>query len=69
ARGDTWHLVVNALYVANRLLGTDTTTFTVEGITAGWTDVTQNPNSFLGRDAYTGLDKPTKNFFAASLSV
>ncbi len=69
ARGDTWHAVADFAGVVPKTPVFDTASYVVEFVWSRWDKVTQNPNAFLGTSpGYTGIDKPTRNFFGTQLS-
>ncbi len=69
ARGDTVHAVLNFMGSVGRGPIYDAANWTFEMQYSRWNKVTQGQNVFMGRDAYTKIDKPTKNYVGFNLNV
>ena len=68
ALGDTWHGLVNAVYIAPKTPLFDTATVSGELTWNQWARVTQNEAVFKGRDGYTAIDKVSKNYFGLAIN-
>jgi hypothetical protein len=68
ALGNTWHGVLNAVNIFPRTALFDTAALAGELTWMQWDKVTQNEAVFKGRDGYTLIDKPTKNFVGLALN-
>ena len=68
ALGDTWHGLVNAIYIAPKTPLFDTATVSGELTWNQWARVTQNEAVFKGRDGYTAIDKVSKNYFGLAIN-
>jgi hypothetical protein len=67
-RGDTWHMLVNAVKLLPRTSFWDSASFAGELAFNGWTKVTQNEKYFSGSSLYTGKDRATKDFHSITAS-
>lgn len=65
-RGNTMHGVLNFLGTTAKTPIADASTWAVEWIWSRVGALTQNPQFYRGRDAYTGVDKVTRDFFSVS---
>jgi Protein of unknown function (DUF1302) len=75
ALGDTWHGLVNGIYIFPKTALFDTATIAGELTWMQWSKVTQNEAVFKGRSNYvntidgsTPIDKVTKNFFGLAIN-
>ena len=68
ALGDTYHGLVNAVYIAPKTLLFDTATIQGELTWMQWVRVTQNDAVFKGSRDYNGIDKVSKNYVGLSLT-
>jgi len=68
ALGDTYHGLVNAIYVAPKTALFDTATLQGELTWNEWARVTQNEAVFKGNPNYTGIDKVSKNAFTLAVN-
>jgi len=68
AQGDTWHAVLNGVNIFPRTALFDTAALAGELTWMQWAKVTQNEAVFKGRNGYTAIDKPSKNFFGLALN-
>jgi hypothetical protein len=68
ARGDTWHAVTDFAGITPHTPLWDTAPYTVEFVWNHWTKVTQNAAAFEGAPTYTGIDKPTKDFYGTQVN-
>jgi len=62
ALGDTYHGIVNALYTAPKTPVFDTASLLAELTWMHWARVTQNAAVFKGRESYTAIDKPSRDY-------
>jgi len=68
ALGNTYHGLVNAFSTISAAPWADSLSFAAELTWMRWIKVTQNAAVFRGRDDYTKLDKPSRDFFGAALN-
>ena len=68
ALGDTWHGLINGVNIFPKTPVFDTATLSGELTWMRWQKVTQNEAVFKGRDSYTQIDKPTRNFFGLAFN-
>jgi hypothetical protein len=68
ALGDTYHGLVNAIYIAPKTVLFDTATLQGELTWNEWARVTQNEAVFKGNSTYTGIDRVSKNAFTAAVN-
>lgn len=68
ARGDTWHAVTDFAGVVPHTPVFDTANYVVEFVWSRWDKVTQNAAAFEGASTYTGIDKPTRNFYGTQVN-
>lgn len=69
ALGNTYHGLVNALWTAAKSPFFDTASFQAELTWMHWASVTQNAAVFKGRDSYTGIDKPSRDYFGLAFNI
>ncbi len=69
ALGDTFHGVLNGFWIMSKTPLFDSATFAAEGTWMRWSRVTQNEAVFKGRDGYTAIDKPSRDFFGIAFNV
>jgi hypothetical protein len=69
ARGNTWHAVANVVALAGPTPLFDTLALAGELVWSRWESVTRGANVFKGRAAYSGIDKPSKEFVGIGLSA
>lgn len=67
ARGDTWHALVNFLGLINKTPLFDSATWNMEYVWSRMEHVTQGSAVFKGRDSYTAIDKPTKDYVGGAV--
>lgn len=67
-RGDTWHAVLNFLYLYNRTPMFDKAELLAEFTWNRWQRVSQHEELFKGRSGYTAIDRVTKDFFGGALN-
>jgi hypothetical protein len=63
ALGDTYHGLLNGIWIVPKTGLFDTATLQGELTWMEWSKVTQNEAVFKGRDSYNKIDKPSKNYF------
>jgi len=68
ALGNTWHGLINGVNVFPKTALFDTATLAGELTWMYWDKVTQNEAVFKGRDGYTQIDKPSRNFFGLAFN-
>ena len=68
ALGDTWHGLINGVYIFPSTGLFDTAVIASELTWMQWSKVTQNEAVFKGRSNYTQIDKPSKNFFGLAIN-
>jgi hypothetical protein len=68
ALGDTLHGVLNAFDVFPKTALFDTATLAGELTWMQWLKVTQNEAVFKGRDGYSAIDKPTRNYVGLAIN-
>ncbi|MFT3755752.1 MAG: DUF1302 domain-containing protein [Pseudoxanthomonas sp.] len=68
ARGETVHLVVNAVGIISSNALFDAASWNAEVTWSRWLDVTQGERYFKGRPAYTAIDRVDKNSAAIALN-
>ena len=68
ALGDTYHGLINAVNIFPKTALFDTATLAGELTWMQWSKVTQNEAVFKGRDSYTAIDKPSKNFVGLAIN-
>jgi hypothetical protein len=69
ALGDTMHGILNGINILPKNALWDTATLQGELTWMTWLRVTQNEAVFKGRDSYTAIDKPSKNYFGLALNL
>jgi hypothetical protein len=62
ARGNTWHALVNFIGLIGKTPVFDTASWQLEFVWNGLERVTQGEAYYKGRDTYTAIDKPTRDF-------
>jgi len=68
ALGDTYHGLINALYVAPKTFLFDTASLSGEVTWNQWATVTQNEAVFKGNSSYTGIDKVSRSAYTAAVN-
>ena len=68
ALGNTMHGLVNVINIFPRTALFDTATLQGELTWMEWLKVTQNEAVFKGNSTYTGIDKPSRNFWGLALN-
>jgi hypothetical protein len=68
ALGNTMHGLVNVINIFPRTALFDTATLQGELTWMEWLKVTQNEAVFKGNSTYTGVDKPSRNFWGLALN-
>ncbi len=68
ARGETVHLVLNAIGAISSTAVFDAASWNTEVTWSRWLDVTQGEQYFKGRDAYTALDRVNKDSAVIALN-
>ncbi|MBL0089935.1 MAG: DUF1302 domain-containing protein [Ideonella sp.] len=68
ARGNTWHGLVNGTYVLPSTPLFDTASIAAELTWMRLAKVTQNAAVYKGRDSYTAIDKPSKEYVGLGIS-
>jgi hypothetical protein len=69
ALGDTYHGLVNGLYTIGKTPFFDQVSLQGELTWMHWAKVTQNAAVFKGRDSYTGIDKPSRDYVGLAFNV
>lgn len=69
ARGNTWHALANYLTILSGMPFWDSLTVMAEVDYNHVDKVTEKPELYLGRDSYTGIDKPTRDYGEATISI
>ncbi len=69
ALGDTWHGLINLIGIIPQTPLFDTATWAMELTAMRWQSVTQNEAVFLGRDNYSGINKPTRNYAGLGINL
>jgi hypothetical protein len=69
ALGDTYHGLVNGLYTVGKTPFFDQMSLAGEVTWMHWAKVTQNAAVFKGRDSYTAIDKPSRDFLGIAFNV
>jgi len=68
ALGDTYHGLVNVLYSAPKTPVFDSASLLAELTWMHWAKVTQNAAVFKGRESYTGIDKPSRDYVGLAVN-
>jgi hypothetical protein len=68
ARGDTMHALVNFLALVPKTPIFDEGTCLIEFTYSRWMRVSQNGDSFLGRDGYSGMDRVTRDAMTGAIN-
>ena len=68
ALGDTYHGLVNAIWIAPKTPLFDTATIAGEVTWMQWAKVTQNEAVFKGRGNYTAIDRVSRNFVGLAIN-
>jgi hypothetical protein len=68
ARGNTWHGLVNAVFVVPKTPLFDTASVASELTWMHLAGVTQNDAVYKGRDSYVGTDKPTTDYWGLAVN-
>ena len=68
ALGDTYHGLVNAIWIAPKTPLFDTATISGELTWMQWSKVTQNEAVFKGRSNYTAIDRVSRNFVGLAVN-
>jgi Protein of unknown function (DUF1302) len=69
ARGNTWHALINFVGSMGRNPLFHAATWSMEYVGNHLDSVTQGAAVYKGRDGYSGIDKPTRNFVGGALNV
>src|SRR5262249_12852490 len=69
ALGDTYHGLINLRWTARNTPFFDSASFQAEMTWMHWIKVTQNEAVFKGRDSYTGIDKPSRDFIGLAFNI
>ncbi|MFH0730681.1 MAG: DUF1302 domain-containing protein [Pseudomonadota bacterium] len=68
ARGDTWHGLINLLYLFNKMPIFDSASLLAEFTWCHWQRVSQHEELFKGRSGYTARDRVDKDYVGGSLN-
>lgn len=68
ARGDTWHALVNFIGIVNKTPLFDTATWSMEYVYNRLDHVTSGAEYYKGRNGYSGIDKPTRDFVGGAVN-
>jgi len=69
ALGDTYHGILNGLWTMSKTPFFDSASFAAELTWMHWIKVTQNAAVFKGRDSYTAIDKPSRDFIGLAFNI